>query len=112
MDGQVQELRPNYKKIYWDLIIRKLPERLGEFENYFTKKQFSVLDIIKINNKLFASSDRATKEFNGRHLSYDKSTIKEILEYQEKNGLNNSQMEREFNISRNTIAKWKKMTDL
>ena len=112
MDGQVQELRPNYKKIYWDLIVRKIPERLNEFENYFVKKQLSVLDIIKLNNKLFSCPDRKTKEFNGRHLSYDKNTIKEILDYQVKYSLNNSQMEREFNISRNTIAKWKKMTNI
>ena len=110
MDRKVQELKPNYKKMYWDLILRKNPERLSEFKSYFRKREFSVLDVIKINEKLFGDvSDKDTKYFNSRHVSYDEASIIKILEHQKSNKASNVQMEREFNISRNSIAKWKKM---
>ena len=40
--------------------------------------------------------------------AYNKLTIMEILEYQKKNNINNTELSRYFKLSRNTIAKWKK----
>ena len=110
MDRKIPELKPNYKKIFWDMIIKKNPGRLSEFEAYFNKPEFSVLDVIKINDKLFGEpADKETKQFNRQHLSYDKDSIIKMLAHQKKFNISNIQMEREFNISRNTISKWKKL---
>lgn len=44
---------------------------------------------------------------NQKYRSYDKATIIEILNYQKKNSLNNTQLSNHFKLSRNTVTKWK-----
>ncbi|MFY1047161.1 helix-turn-helix domain-containing protein [Chryseobacterium sp. GP-SGM7] len=103
------ELRPNYKKIFEDIVEKKCPDRLQEFNHYFRKKSFTIMDVIDLNNKIFALKDRDTIIFNQKHKSYDRETILKILAYQEKEKLNNIQLANHFNLSRNTVGKWRKL---
>lgn len=100
---------PDYKKIYNDIIARKYPEKKEQCNSILTKQDLSFLDIIKLNSLLFDVKNREVSISNQRHKSYDISAINEILEYQIKNKLNNSQLALHFKLSRNTIAKWKKL---
>jgi hypothetical protein len=97
--------KPNYNKIYIDLLDAKFPEKLKKFKSILDrKKQLSVLDVIKLNEDLFGVSYKERQKYR----SYDKPAILEILGYQKKNRLNNSQVATHFRISRNTVAAWKK----
>ena len=109
MDKQIQKegLKPDYKRIYNDLIDKKYPERREEFKFILEKKKLSILDIIKLNQKIFGEKEDFI--LNQKHRSYDKTSILEIMDYQKKNKLNNKQLALKFNMSRNTIAKWKKL---
>jgi len=94
--------------IYNDIINRDHPNKKQECNNILSKEEISMLDVIKLNNIIFGIQDKKTVEFNQKHRSYDKNTILEILEYQEKNELNNTELANHFKLSRNTVAKWKK----
>ncbi|WP_335617687.1 helix-turn-helix domain-containing protein [Chryseobacterium glaciei] len=100
---------PDYKKIYNDIIARKYPEKREQCNPILSKQELSFLDIIKLNSLLFDVKNKEISLSNQRHKSYDISAIHEILEYQIKNKLNNSQLSIHFQLSRNTIAKWKKL---
>ncbi|WP_426482214.1 helix-turn-helix domain-containing protein [Chryseobacterium sp. R2ACT005] len=97
---------PDYKKIYKDLIAQKYPEKAKKCKSLLEKKDFSVLDVIKINRLL--SDDRNIDDYNQKYRSYNKHTILEILKYQKEHNLNNSQLASHFKLSRNTVAKWRK----
>lgn len=106
MAKQIQKtVKPDYKKIYTDIIEEKCPERLGEFREILSKSKWSVLDIIEINQKIFNPNKQPNQKFR----AYDKPSIWSILEYQKENNLKNYQIAQEFSLSRNTIAKWKKI---
>ncbi|MCW3162412.1 helix-turn-helix domain-containing protein [Chryseobacterium oryctis] len=110
MDKQIQEMsRPDYRRIYNDIIIKKHPDKKEKCQSFLLKKQLSALDIIKLNSLIFDSGDRECIAFNQKNKAYNRSAIQEILEYQIKNKLNNTQLASHFKLSRNTIAKWKKM---
>lgn len=98
---------PDYIKIYTDLIIKRFPEKLKEYESLLQKEQLSILEVITLNEKIFGIKDKKTVQFNQSHRAYDKFVVLQILKYQKENNLNNSQLSIHFNISRNTIAKWK-----
>lgn len=100
---------PDYKRIYKDILKRKYPHKKEECQCILEKETLSILDIITLNTTIFGLGDRDTSVFNQRHRSYNHYTIKEILSYQIKNKLNNTQLSLHFKISRNTIAKWRKM---
>jgi hypothetical protein len=99
---------PDYKRIYSDLIAEKFPNR-EECNTILSKKILSELDVITLNNILFKDNTRETMSFNQKHRSYSQETILEILEYQKTNKMNNVQLASHFKLSRNTIAKWKKI---
>ena len=61
--------------------------------------------VLKINNIIFFDGFSESQKFK----SYDRQTIFEILDYQKKYKLNNSQLARHFKLSRNTITKWKRI---
>lgn len=103
----MKQKSPNYKNIYCDLLIKKYPEKLPDFQNILNKDVLNELDILAISKQLSASKE--TDPENGKYKSYSKSTILKILDYQEKNRLNNSQLSGHLNISRNTISKWRKV---
>ncbi|PQA91468.1 transposase [Chryseobacterium shigense] len=100
---------PNYKKIYTEIIVKKYPEKYESCYPILQKEVLSVLDVIKLNQLIFAFEDLETSIFNQKHKAYDKATILNILEYQKRNGYTNMRIADEFKLSRNSIAKWKKI---
>ena len=110
MDSQVQKVKqPYYKKIYTDILNKKYPHKKIRCESILMKEKISVLDVIQLNKEIFGVSDAETKRFNQKHRSYTEPDILEILHYQKKHQLNNSQLASHFKISRNTVAKWRKL---
>lgn len=103
------EVIPNYKKIYTDIINKKHPDKLSVCQIILNKKKLSTLDIITLNTMIFGEQDKETMVFNQRHRSYCEDTIREIIDYQKKNNLNNTQVALKLKLSRNSIAKWKKI---
>lgn len=101
--------RPDYKKIFEDIITKNCPERKEEFNHYFLKKRLSIMDIITLNSKIFKLNDKDTLAFNQKHKSYDEPTILKMLNYQKQQGLNNVELANHFNLSRNTVTKWRKL---
>ncbi|MBB6371696.1 helix-turn-helix domain-containing protein [Chryseobacterium shigense] len=100
---------PDYKKIYTDIIFRKCPEKYGLCDFILQKETLSVLDVIKLNQLIFDVEDQQIAQFNQKQRSYDEASILEILEFQERNGYNNTELADEFKLSRNSVAKWKKI---
>ncbi|MDC8099468.1 helix-turn-helix domain-containing protein [Chryseobacterium rhizosphaerae] len=98
----------NYQKIYKDLIMKKFPEKMQEYDSFLLKDEFTGLDVIKINNLIFGDQSGSVQKLNQKLRSYNKHTILKIMDYQKRYKLNNSQLALHFNMSRNTIAKWKK----
>lgn len=106
MDRKKQKIsQPHYKKIYSDILTKKFPEKINECKSILSKKELSILDIIQLNQQIFGYNEICSD--NQRLRSYDDQSIVEILEYQKKNNLNNTQLSIHFKLSRNTIAKWK-----
>ncbi|MFP3597080.1 helix-turn-helix domain-containing protein [Chryseobacterium sp. SIMBA_029] len=109
MDNQVQELnRPNYKKIYQDIIMKKFPDKISVCSSILNHEEFSVFHILELDRLLFGMNKEA-EIFNQKHRAYDQQEIRKILEFQKKNVLSNTQVASHFKLSRNTVAKWKKM---
>lgn len=102
-------MRPNYKRIYSDIINKKYPDRLEHCKVLLETPELSVLDIIKLNRIVFGFVDILTEKLNQKYRSYTKSAIYEILECGKCNNYNNSQLANHFKLSRNTIVKWKKL---
>ncbi|WP_413533890.1 helix-turn-helix domain-containing protein [Empedobacter brevis] len=98
--------KPNYQKIYQDIIERKFPEKIQQTKKLLTK-EMDTLDVIKISEILNA---KKTTE-NQKHKSYDLDSIFKILNIQKKNNYTNTFIANEFKISRNTVAKWRKIYD-
>lgn len=112
MDRKIQNTRckkPDYKLIYHDMVSKKYPDKFPLCDIFFKKDSFSALDILNINRILFGSPNKNTLDFNQKHRSYDYNSILEMLDYQKKNQLNNSQLASHFKLSRNTVTKWRRM---
>ncbi len=105
MDQQTSRINPNYHRIYRDLIASKFPDRVEEFRSFLLKDVLSAIDIITINQRLFGVSEETN---NQRLRSYSPNDILQILEYQKKSKMNNSELAAHYKLSRNTISKWKK----
>lgn len=97
---------PNYKKIYSDILKINHCENVEKCETILSKPFLTFLDVIKLNEYIFGKKNET---INGKHKSYNKKTILEILTYQKKHKFNNTQTAKHFKLSRNTVAKWKKM---
>lgn len=101
---------PNYKKIYTDLICKKYAQNKEELLPLLKKTKLTSLDIINIDNKLCSI---AKLNYNicedQKFRSYDKSAILQILDYQKKHNFNNTSIAKKYNLSRNTVSKWKKI---
>lgn len=101
---------PDYKKIFQDIIQYQYPEKAKICENILSKESLTGMDVITLNNIIFGEPiSLEIKKLNQRHRSYDKQSIQQILDYQNKHLLNNTQIALKYNLSRNTIAKWKKL---
>ena len=98
----------NYQQIYSDILDKKFPEKSLECYSILNKRNLSAIDIIELNKKIFESNKEA-EHVNQKYRSYNKSDIFKVLEYHKKHKLNNSQLALHFKLSRNSVAKWKKM---
>lgn len=98
--------KPNYQKIYRDIIKKKFPEKIQQTKKLL-KKDMDVLDVIKISEIL--NPEKLTQ--NQKHKSYDLDSILKILNTQKKNNYTNTTIAEKFKISRNTVAKWRKIYD-
>lgn len=101
-------MRPNYNRIYQDLLKQQYPEKL---ECPKIKEHLSRLDsteeILKLNQRLF-KQNKETSKTNQQLKTYDKKTMMKLLNYQKKHDFSTSFMARKYNISRTTFSKWKK----
>ncbi|MDR3023077.1 helix-turn-helix domain-containing protein [Chryseobacterium sp.] len=100
---------PDYKRIYNDIILKRFPTKERECKTLLSKKNLSMFDIIKLNEIIFGKTNKEALVYNQKYKSYNKQAILEILDFQKKNKLNNSQTANHYNLSRNSIAKWKKI---
>ncbi|MXS72429.1 helix-turn-helix domain-containing protein [Flavobacteriaceae bacterium W22] len=104
-------MRPNYNKIYQDLLKMQYPEKL---ECPKVREQLTRLDsteeILKLNEKLFKPT-KETAKTNQQLKTYDKKTMLKLLSYQKKHDLSTSFMSRKYKISRTTFSKWKKILE-
>lgn len=98
--------RPDYKAIYNDILKSLTSDVSEKTTQIMSKEQLSLSDVIRLNNLIFSNETRNNN--NQKFRSYDKVTILEILEFQKKNGFNNSEVAQHFKLSRNSVAKWKK----
>jgi len=102
--------KPNYKRIYLDIIKFKYPDKAADCEGILRKKELTNLDVITINNIIFSDGLKEQADGKVRKIfkAYDRNDIFYILDYQKKNNLNNIQISEHFKISRNTITRWKR----
>ncbi|RKE72032.1 helix-turn-helix domain-containing protein [Chryseobacterium sp. AG363] len=98
-------MKPDYRKIYQDIIALKYPEKEVRCRDILQNEILSLKDVMKLNSIIFEKLDIE----NQKHKSYDKEMIFYILDYQKKNNLNNIQLAAKFKMSRNTVTKWKKL---
>ena len=105
--AEQEPMIPNYKNIYLDIISKKFPSKTDTYEKILSKKILSNYDVIVINKELFPNAKNQTE--NQKLKSYTKETILKILDYQKAKKLNVTELARHFSISRNTIAKWRKI---
>ncbi|MFC4687479.1 helix-turn-helix domain-containing protein [Epilithonimonas pallida] len=98
-------MTPDFSLIYSDILSHQYPEKREECQSLLAKSSLSALDIMELNKKIFGKSG----SINQKYRSYGKSDILHILHYQKKYRLNNSQLANHFGLSRNSVAKWKKM---
>ena len=108
--NQNVENRPYYHKIYADMIKDKYPDKVNMCESYLKKENWTALDVITVNDILFGSNkEKEDIAIDQKHRAYDTESIKQILIYQRDNRLNNIQVANQYNLSRNTVAKWKQL---
>lgn len=93
---------PNYQKIYEDLIKCK-----GLEDHITVPKLERSIDIIKFNKLI--SNQQESEIVTQQGKSYDEDSILELLHYQRQYDMSNTQLALEFKLSRNTVARWKKI---
>lgn len=102
--------RPFYNKLYADLIRDKYPEKQQDCNYYLQKENWTALDVIQVNELLFGSKQKKSDNMiNQKHRAYDQQSIKQILKHQLTNQLTNKEVSKIYGLSRNTIAKWRKV---
>lgn len=109
MDKQIWQIKPNYKKIYGDMINIKYPHKMESCKKLLDQDELSVLNIITLNRIIFNNQSEEEVKFNQKFRSYSRTDILNILNYQKENNLNNKQLAEHFRLSRNTVTKWKKL---
>ncbi|CAH0251765.1 helix-turn-helix domain-containing protein [Chryseobacterium sp. WG14] len=98
-------MRPNYKKIYHDMLKLEHPEKLQDPKiKELLEKLNTSEDVLKFNEKLFQQSRE-----NQKLKTYDKKTMLKLLQYQKKHGYSTSYMSKKYKISRTTLSKWRMM---
>lgn len=114
MDRKIQQSEfrinaPDYRKIYTDMIEMKCPDTKRQCEAVLNKSRLTVMDIFEIEKIIFAPNDLQNEKENGKFRAYDSESILQILNYQKKNKMSNTEISNHFKISRNSLAKWKKL---
>lgn len=104
-------MMPNYKQIFTDILNQKFPHKKEFCKNILSKANITQLDVIKLNQIIFESKPKISTT-NQKFRAYNKSTIVRILQYQAQNQLSNTQIANHFNLSRNTISKWRKQFEI
>lgn len=104
--------KPDYGKIFQDILKKKFPNKLNDFKFLLKKKDFSALDVIQLNNKIFGVINKENDSFNQKSRSYSQSDILYILNYQKEYSFSNTQVANHFKLSRNTVSKWKKIFNI
>ena len=87
----------NYQQIFRDILDTKYPEKKKVCIPLLQKENLSAMDIVKINTKIFGIN-KENEVFNQKHRSYSKIDIIQILDYQQKHKLNNSQLANHFSL--------------
>ncbi|SHG37327.1 transposase [Chryseobacterium sp. OV279] len=104
---------PDFKLIYTDIINEKFPEKIN---NPVIRNKLNALhtasDILKFNALIFGQATYSIECKSQRLRSYDEPSVREILNYQKKNRLTNTETANHFKTSRNTIARWKSVYKL
>ncbi|MDQ8140473.1 helix-turn-helix domain-containing protein [Chryseobacterium sp. CFS15] len=100
---------PDYKRIYGDILNSRYPDKKKYCENILHNDILTHLDVIKLNTIIFGEATAESWNFDKRHRSYNKETILKILQYQKKNKLSNTQLAMHYSLSRNTVARWRKL---
>jgi Transcriptional regulator containing PAS, AAA-type ATPase, and DNA-binding domains len=101
-------MRPNYTKIYQDMLKEKAPDKLKDPEiKRQLKKLNTTENVLSFNEKVFKQSKESLLH-NQKLKTYDKQTILKLLHYQEKHGFSTSHMSKKYKISRTTLTKWRK----
>lgn len=78
-------MQPNYQKIYQDILDKKFPLLKGKFCDILNKEQFTVMDVVFLNDQIFGNSNNEEYgSYNQKLRSYDEQTILYILEFQKK----------------------------
>lgn len=95
---------PNYNQIYSDIIQKQYPEKMAQCRELLMKSHLSAMEILDLNQRIFGKLEK----INQKYRSYNKSDILQILDYQKRYNLNNKQLAIHFNISRNSVTKWKR----
>ncbi len=73
-----KENRPLYHKIYADMIRDKYPDREANCINYLNKRNWTALDVIRVNMILFSNKQGRKEILLGqRHRAYDQKSIKQ-----------------------------------
>lgn len=102
-------MKPNYKKIYYDLLASEFPEKLKDEKVKENLERLNTSEeVIKFNEFVFKKT-KESLENNQKLKTYDKDTMLKILNYQKKHSFSNSYISRTYKMSRTTIAKWKKL---
>ncbi|MGG5210518.1 helix-turn-helix domain-containing protein [Chryseobacterium sp. MIQD13] len=104
----MKKIVPDYKRIYSDIITKEFPDKRNCCLQLLQKEILSAIDIIRLNEEIFGIPDKETFIANQRHRSYRETDILQILDYQQRNQLTNTQLASHFKLSRNTVAKWRK----
>ncbi len=96
----------NYKALYLDILNDTCPEKKSLCDEILNKSSLTSMDVIALNKIIFNNSVE-THSVNQKFKSYSEEDIQFYLDYQTRNKLNNSELARIFNMSRNTVHKWK-----
>lgn len=91
------------------MIERKYPHLKSQCYSILKKDKLSTLDVSNLNTILSGEYSEEDFIFNQRHKVYSYESICHILDYQNKNHLNNSQTALHFQVSRQSVRKWKKL---
>lgn len=100
---------PDYKKIYEDMIFMQYPDKSELCSFILSKEKLNPLDIIRLNDLITGISCNEKSAENQKLKSYDEESIFKMLTFQKKHNLNNARLAEHFKVSRNSIAKWKKI---